>query len=62
MLIKEEIQVNKGPHTFVEWSDEEGLLLRTRMEKAYQNLAEQVVTNVRINLDKLPSKYHMFLH
>jgi len=56
-LIKVETQVEEGPYTFMEWTDEEGLLLKTRMEKMYQKLAEQIVLSLQMDVHSLPSKH-----
>jgi len=59
MLIEERIQIDEGLYTLVEWSDKEGLLLRTQMEKAHQRLAKQIVSSLQANPDSLPSEHHV---
>ena len=57
VLFKERIQIDKGPYTLVEWPSEKGVLLDNHMEKAYQELAEQIVASIQENNTFLLNKF-----
>lgn len=48
-IMEEDIQVDKGPYTYDEWSDADGWLLKSNLDNAYGEIAEHIVSDLQLN-------------
>lgn len=59
ILVEKKIQIDEGLYTLEEWSDKEGLLLKTKMKNAHQRLAKQIVASLQTGPDSLLNEHHV---
>ena len=55
-IMEEEIQVDKGPYSFEEWSDADEWLLKSNLGNAYEDIARHIVSDLQLSPHALYKK------